>query len=99
MGGGTRTPDPRIRNVGKTGHLVDFAARLATEKHAKTPLERSSCTYLVLAESQSGLFLLWFDGGADGIAVVSRRDRSIAKVLRNLQAAHVNRLGRAIALR
>ena len=30
------------------GYLVDFAARLATQKHAKAHSERSSCTDLVL---------------------------------------------------
>jgi hypothetical protein len=39
----------RITNLGKLDYLVDFAARLATKKHAKTRSERPSCTDFVLA--------------------------------------------------
>jgi len=33
--GGTRTPDPRIRKLVYQSYLVDYAARLATQKHAR----------------------------------------------------------------
>ena len=39
-----RTPDPLLRRPGELGYLVDFAARLATEKHVQTRWERSSGT-------------------------------------------------------
>jgi len=39
-----------VDGVGKMIHdlVVDFATRLATQKRAKSPSERSGCTYLVL---------------------------------------------------
>ena len=37
-----------VPKLDRLGYLVDFAARLATEKHAKRPWERSSGTQMVL---------------------------------------------------
>ena len=46
--GRTRTCNPSVNRLIDQGYLVDFAARLATNKHRKAPSERSRCTGLVL---------------------------------------------------
>ena len=53
---GTRTRDLMRDRHDSPGYLIDFAARLATVKHAKAPLERSSGTQMV------PVFLSYFVG-------------------------------------
>ncbi len=43
-----RTGDPLLRSPGRVGQLIDFAARLATEKTVRTRSGHSSGTELVL---------------------------------------------------
>src|SRR5947208_12255616 len=55
--GRTRTCDLLLRRLAHQRYLVDLAARLATQKHAKARSERSSCTDLVLESLDLSPFL------------------------------------------
>jgi hypothetical protein len=67
--GGVRTLDLMTARLAWDGYLVDFAARLATQRHAKARSERSSCTGFVLVRPEKGRpqYVRWLGRGRERV--------------------------------
>jgi hypothetical protein len=83
--GGVRTLDLMTARLTMLVYLVDFAARLATQKHAKAWPERSSCTDFVLVRTGNKSNATLREGGTGDKRDAKGRSIVLAVPLQDLE--------------